>query len=689
MNTLPSVRYYTSGDIYHYEVDNRPLSDLAARDDSLRTAINALEKNSRLGSLVDSFIARGLATQNTMVGKLSFNATMTFSVTRAFLTQEIELDPVNFPGEILPAIGVTTEPESFLLTNPGAGYIRPFSIQARRKAASTDLPVFYDASQSSYNDVADIEYQMLVGTDVGANPVYPAVTPGWIEIFRIATTSTTTNISEGLITKVNFIEEGDFAGSGGGTGVYEYLHEQIIVTGAPTSEISGVGINCNYAFVFVDKAIQFNVSRINASTVQFSEPLPVGTVVDFIVTAGGIADPASPSQIYQVFTASGGQTVFPGVLAKDATALVFIDGAFQERGTWGINDGTGDLTLDEACAAGEKVIVFELKAIGSGGGTGAPVGGTTGQVLTKITDNDHDYDWQDVSTRGVPIGAIVTFPMTTLESGFLYCDGAVYLRATYPDLFAKIGTTYNIGGETSLQFRVPDLRGEFIRGWDHGRGVDPGRAFASAQSYQNASHRHNIELLGGTSGFMVDAYGTGPTVNGRSIDSGVTTSSYEVIRTDLQGGTETRPRNVAMMYAIKAYDSVFIPAEVAVEDLIDNAIDTALSTLTLAKAFVMFNGSNASVSRSNNIASISKLGSGKFRVTFSTTITNPVFNITCQLDPDEGGVSTGDGGFNICGHGPITDSYVDVYVMRLVCNNSGQMVTSFTDASDVINVVVY
>ncbi len=614
MNTLPSVRYYTSGDIYHYEVDNRPLSDLAARDDSLRTAINALEKNSRLGSLVDSFIARGLATQNTMVGKLSFNATMTFSVTRAFLTQEIELDPVNFPGEILPAIGVTTEPESFLLTNPGAGYIRPFSIQARRKAASTDLPVFYDASQSSYNDVADIEYQMLVGTDVGANPVYPAVTPGWIEIFRIATTSTTSNISEGLITKVNFIEEGDFAGSGGGTGVYEYLHEQVVVTGSPTSEISGVGINCNYAFVFVDKAIQFNVNRINASTVQFSEPLPVGTVVDFIVTAGGIADPASPSQIYQVFTASGGQTVFPGVLAKDATALVFIDGAFQERGTWSINDGTGDLTLDEACATGEKVIVFELKAIGSGGGTGAPVGGTTGQVLTKITDNDHDYDWQDAPSKGVPIGAIVTFPMTALESGFLYCDGAVYLRATYPDLFAKIGTTYNIGGETSLQFRVPDLRGEFIRGWDAGRGVDSGRVIGSAQTDALKAHAHTGAVNAMTTG---TAAGAGMWVGTTST---ATTSST--------GGTETRPRNVAMMYCIKAYDTVIIPAEVAVEDLIDDRIADIFNNFNLStNGHYKFPG-----------GLIVQWGRGSYpynsSVTFDIPFTNSVFSV--NVTPDAG-----------------------------------------------------
>lgn len=65
--------------------------------------------------------------------------------------------------------------------------------------------------------------------------------------------------------------------------------------------------------------------------------------------------------------------------------------------------------------------------------------------------------------------------------GWIKCNGPLLLRASYPRLFAKIGTAFNIGGETSLQFRGPDFRGEFLRGFDDGRGVDTGRVFGSAQ----------------------------------------------------------------------------------------------------------------------------------------------------------------------------------------------------------------
>lgn len=66
-------------------------------------------------------------------------------------------------------------------------------------------------------------------------------------------------------------------------------------------------------------------------------------------------------------------------------------------------------------------------------------------------------------------------------AGWIKCNGALLLRASYPRLFAKIGTVHNIGGESSLQFRGPDYRGEFLRGFDDGRGVDGGRAFGSGQ----------------------------------------------------------------------------------------------------------------------------------------------------------------------------------------------------------------
>lgn len=73
--------------------------------------------------------------------------------------------------------------------------------------------------------------------------------------------------------------------------------------------------------------------------------------------------------------------------------------------------------------------------------------------------------------------------------GWLKCNGATVSRTQYPDLFAAIGTRFG-AGDGSTTFNLPDLRGEFVRGWDDGRGVDPGRGAGSAQAGQNASHNH-------------------------------------------------------------------------------------------------------------------------------------------------------------------------------------------------------
>lgn len=67
-------------------------------------------------------------------------------------------------------------------------------------------------------------------------------------------------------------------------------------------------------------------------------------------------------------------------------------------------------------------------------------------------------------------------------TGWLKCNGAILLRSSYQLLFSAIGTAHNTGGETSQQFRLPDLRGEFVRGFDDGRGIDAGRSFGSFQA---------------------------------------------------------------------------------------------------------------------------------------------------------------------------------------------------------------
>lgn len=135
----------------------------------------------------------------------------------------------------------------------------------------------------------------------------------------------------------------------------------------------------------------------------------------------------------------------------------------------------------------------------------------------------------------VPTGAVISFAGISAPATYLICDGSAVSRTTYADLFAIIGTTYG-AGDGSTTFNLPDLRGEFVRGFDNSRGVDSGRAFGSFQDDELRQHRHDI--VTGEPGNALAGGG------GREVDSGLTQTAFF-------GGTETRPRNVALNYIVK------------------------------------------------------------------------------------------------------------------------------------------
>lgn len=148
-----------------------------------------------------------------------------------------------------------------------------------------------------------------------------------------------------------------------------------------------------------------------------------------------------------------------------------------------------------------------------------------------------------IDTPGINAGNIVGqvcfFAMQTAPTGFLACSGQAVSRTTYAALFAAIGTTYG-AGDGSTTFNLPDLRGEFIRGWDAGRGVDSGRVFGSAQAQDFQSHTHTATIGNQTTGAW-----QGPFFGTFTVSAGTTTSVNST------GGTETRPRNVALLPCIK------------------------------------------------------------------------------------------------------------------------------------------
>lgn len=146
------------------------------------------------------------------------------------------------------------------------------------------------------------------------------------------------------------------------------------------------------------------------------------------------------------------------------------------------------------------------------------------------------------------VGQVCFFAMATAPTGFLTCNGAAVSRTTYAALFAAIGTLYGVG-DGSTTFNLPDLRAEFIRGADLGRGVDSGRVFGSGQGHAFASHDH-APPAGLTAPWLSNAF----TGDG-SIDSSNFTGTGERNpvsgNTQATGGTETRPRNVALLPCIK------------------------------------------------------------------------------------------------------------------------------------------
>jgi len=147
----------------------------------------------------------------------------------------------------------------------------------------------------------------------------------------------------------------------------------------------------------------------------------------------------------------------------------------------------------------------------------------------------------------VPAGKVAYFAMSTAPAGYLKCNGAEISRETYANLFAAIGTTFGAGDE-STTFNLPDLRGEFIRGFDDERGIDSGRTFGSVQADTFKAHKHGQR----TNFNQVMLYDDTGTTTKNLTGTGVySTGSTTQIQTDDAGDLETRPRNVSLLPCIK------------------------------------------------------------------------------------------------------------------------------------------
>ncbi|HAW4069241.1 TPA: phage tail protein [Escherichia coli] len=160
----------------------------------------------------------------------------------------------------------------------------------------------------------------------------------------------------------------------------------------------------------------------------------------------------------------------------------------------------------------------------------------------------------------LPVGVPVPWPSATPPTGWLKCNGAAFSSEMYPNLAKAYPAN-----------KLPDLRGEFIRGWDDGRGVDAGRALLNWQPHTILDHAHYMELWTGdglaagstregVNPGILATYGDGGIVKtdepGLKVPSSLRAISSRNVKRfgEISGnvGTETRPRNVAFNYIVRA-----------------------------------------------------------------------------------------------------------------------------------------
>ena len=206
--------------------------------------------------------------------------------------------------------------------------------------------------------------------------------------------------------------------------------------------------------------------------------------------------------------------------------------------------------------------------------------GNAGEFLQTDGSGNLSFSAAGGAQGGVPSGAVFCMAVAIVPSGYLECNGAAVSRTGYAALFAVIGTQYGAGNGSST-FNLPDLRGEFVRGYDHGRGIDSGRNIATSQTADNQSHTHSINISGTANtksltggirkiseGFDANGSASGvftKTQDGTNSITGSSSTSpvggvnfdgshdhtFSASGTSGSHGSETRPRNIAMMYVIK------------------------------------------------------------------------------------------------------------------------------------------
>lgn len=246
---------------------------------------------------------------------------------------------------------------------------------------------------------------------------------------------------------------------------------------------------------------------------------------------------------------------------------VYLDGIRLTRGAgadeWDADplEPDTDIILGKSYPAGTQIVGVQNEPTGS-----VPYPLERDRNLDDVPDKPQAranlgvYSKEE-SDHLAPAGLVAYFARDTAPTGWLKANGALVSRTAYPRLFAAIGTRFGAGDGFNT-FRLPDLRGEFVRGWDDGRGLDASRGVGTIQGGSVGNHEHVLatsETVNMWSYPLRNAddyvahYGSSGNDPAYRLTRSLTAQAPTLGRTGgvHSGAGETRPRNIALLACIR------------------------------------------------------------------------------------------------------------------------------------------
>jgi microcystin-dependent protein len=311
----------------------------------------------------------------------------------------------------------------------------------------------------------------------------------------------------------------------------------------PTKDQSLAGAQIYVGDPDTDPTVEGNQKTVSSlqedgSEVELSQPILTG--------AGGI--PINDGE-YVTLTVDGDYSI--AILDANDVQLYYVPSSYQLDA---IATAFGRSVVGAADAAALWVILDCV----------APSSGATLAEVDGSPSTDEYAQWTANGITGIslaqlktnlgitvfsPTGCIMMWPLDTPPTGWLECDGSAISRNDYSDLWGVLSTDYG-AGDGSTTFNLPDLRGQFIRGFDNSAGTDPDAATrtdrgdgtvgdnpGTKQADQLEAHDHDFTVFSSTGGI-------GPNAQG-NVTQGTKTTE------EAGAGTETRPTNVSLMFIIK------------------------------------------------------------------------------------------------------------------------------------------